>query len=923
MDVLGKAAWWLRRVRCRLRRDRLDDELRDEIAQHIEERRRQLIADGMDPRDAAYEARRMFGNVTRIREETREMWTLGPLDTLMQDVRFGARLLRRSPVFTLAAVASLAIGIGSAAAVFSLADELLFRELPVRDPKQLVLFRWISGPRLPFTSMNGYGQQTDTESSSTSFALKAFDTIRERLAGSADVIGFASLYTINMSIGGQPDTVSAHVVSGNYFSALGLQPAAGRLLTPADDRPGAPLAAVIGYDLWQRRFGGSPGAIGQTIVLNGIPFEIAGVMPKGFHGTNQVAEPCDVMVPLTTYAAVTRRVDEDPADPNFWWVLMMARLKPGVSPEQIQPVADLVVKQTVSAARPDHPADQLPRVRVEPGSRGQVESRASMREPFTVMAGVVAIVLLAACANVANLLLARGRARAREIAVRSAIGASRHRIVRQLVTEGLLLGVIACGAGLFMAKWISAAILPALTGSTTNQTIQYTLDARIVAFTCALGVVCTVLFALWPAWRAATTGVAMPLREGGHGSVTGAMRLASGGALVVAQVALSLLLLSAATLLAWSAHRLRSVDPGFDAQNLLTFTVDPALNGYEPAAARTYVARALDALRALPGVVDATASSHRLISNSSSITVARAEGVAVPPLDAPEARTFIGKNRAWRLTVADRFFETFRIPILRGNRLPETLRPDGPQVAVVNEALARQLFGTTDAIGRRFYLGLQEDATLVEVVGVAANARYTAMRSEPPPTVYIPYQQAAPERMTFAVRTAGDPMNMAAAVRDAMRRIDDTLPLFALRTQDEQIARSLARETLFAKLALLLGGITLALAGIGLYGVLAYSVTRRTAEIGVRMALGALSGQVRWMVIRQSLVLVGIGIVLGIPAARMTSSYLESLLFGLSPYDPRALGIAAIVLLIVGFAAASIPARRAARIDPLTALRTE
>ncbi len=920
MGLLGEPVRFVRRLRSRLRRGRLDDELRDEIAGHIEQRRRQLIEDGMDPRDAACEARRMFGNPTAIREEARDMWTFHPVETIVQDARFGARLLRRSPIFTIAAITSLAIGIGAAAAVFSLADGLLFRQLPVSNPQELVLFRWISGPDAPFESLTGYGNHTPTESSSTSFSFNAYQAMHQKLEAEADVFAFADLYTVNLAVNGRPQTGSGHVVSGNYFNVLGIEPAAGRLLYPSDDRPDASPAAVIGHDFWLRAFSGDRAIVGRTIVVNGISFEIAGVLPAGFSGTNQVGQPCDVMVPMAHYKAVTR-TGEDPLNPNFWWVLMMARLKPGASVEAVQGASDVLLKGTVRAAMPDLQPANLPRMSVEPGDRGQTENRRSMREPIEIMAVVVTIVLLVACANVANLLLARGRARAREVAVRVAIGAPRGRIVRQLLTEGLLLGLTASAIGLILAQWISSALLPALVSDNETFTVRYALDSRILLFTTTLAMACSVLFALFPAMRTSRAGLTPALQDGSRGTA-GPPRFAAAGVLVVVQVALSMLLLSAATLLSWSAYRLQRVDPGFDPTNLLTFSVDTTSNGYDDSRRLAYVARALEALRAIPGVTHASVTSHRLIANSSWSGASRPESMSPLAPDDPATREYSRKYRTWRLAVDETFFDTFGIPLLRGRTFSHAVSPDGPGVVVVNEALAMLLFSTTDVVGRRMVPSLGA-AKPLEIVGVARDAHYTSLRTAPPPTAYLPYQQSANARTSFAVRTAGDPLALASTVRETMRGLDTSLPLFGLITQEAQIRRSLVQERLFANLALLLGCVTLALSGIGLYGLLAYAVTRRTPEIGVRIALGAQAREVRWLILRQSVLLVAAGLALGVPAAYASAGFVESLLFGLSPYDPRALAAGVVIMLLVGLLAAYIPARRASRIDPLTALRAQ
>ncbi len=917
MDVLGKAG---RRLAAWCSRRRRDDDLREEISAHIALRRQSLIDDGRDPREATYEAQRMFGNQTAIRETTRDMWSVRSLETIGQDLRYGARMLRRSPVFALTAIGSLALAIGAAASVFTLVDALVLRRLPVRAPEELVLFRWYSGPQMVFESLNGAGQQDSSGFASTSFSKAAFDSMQTQLADRVQMFAFADLHRANLSVDGSPESASAQVVSGNYFDALGVTPAAGRVLTVADDRADAPPAAVLGYDLWVRRFGGSADVIGRPLVLNGVSFTVAGVLPRGFRGTLQVGQVCDVIVPLAFYEPLTHGMGET-KDPNHWWVLMMGRLQPGASIETLQPLADLVLKQTVAEAKPELPREALPRMSVEPGERGQTEVRGSLVEPLRIMTGVVAIVLLVACATVANLLLARGKARARELAVRSAIGAARPRIVRQLLTEGLLVGVCASALGLVVANWMTSALLPAVAAD-AELDLTFSLDARVLAFTSLLAVVCSVAFALFPALRSADAQITTGLQDATRGAIGGRRRFSASGTLVVAQVALSILLDAAAGMLAVSALKLQHVNPGFDAANVLTFSVETALNGYEAEKSKQFLDAALDRLRALPGVVGASVSSHARAANSSGLTSARPAGTAAPAPGSPEAQKFGEAHRAYRLAVDEDFLKTMRMPLLRGRSLSRTDVEGAPRVAVINAALARQTFGSDDVVGRRYVIGLSSKDE-VEFVGVLANAVYTSIKRLNAPIVYVPYRQGPVRGGTFEVRTAGDPTAITSAAREALRAIDPTLPIFNVRTLQDQILYSIRQERLFARLAVMLGTLALTLSAIGVYGLLAYAVTRRTPEIGVRMALGAERGHVRWMVLRESLVLVGLGLGLGVPAAAASTRFIESMLFGLQPRDPRVLAGAAVVMLLVSLAAAYAPARRASRVDPLTALRAD
>jgi predicted permease len=920
MRITTRLARAIRHVASAWRRDRLDAELKEEIAQHTDWRAQALADDGVPEPEARRRAAVAVGNATRLREDARELWGFPALDTVLQDLRYGLRVLRGSPVFAAVAVLSLAIGIGAAAAVFSLADAFLLRPLPVRDPHALVLLRWVAGPVYPFESLSGSSSQVGDVTSSTSFSLAAFDAMRRDAQALVDVFGFADLYRVNIAVDGTAELSGGHAVSGNYFDVVGVAPAAGRLLGAADDDAGAAPAAVISDALWLRRFGRSPDAIGRTLVVNAQPFTIAGVAPPDFHGTGQAGERPDVFIP---FAWRQRVAHDDPSDdPNFWWVLMLGRLRPGVAADHTQGTLDVLLKRTVQHARPELAAKDLPRVEVLPGAWGQSEVRDQLTEPLQVMAIVVSIVLLVACANVANLLLARGHARTRELAVRAAIGASRRRVIRQLFTEGLLLAACGGGLGILAAGWISDALLPSLAVDPSARDIA-ALDWRVLAFVVALASACAVLFALVPALRTTRTVMTAGLQGAGRGTA-GRHRTRLAAGLVIVQIALSMVLAVTAALLVRSVRNLQRVDLGFDPSQLLVFRIDPIINGADLPRLRTVYQDVLGRLRAAPGVRDVALMSHTLLANSASIGLAVREDEAPPDLRRGQSPEFVREHSAWRLAVDSSFFATMRIPILRG-RAFDARDVEGSQlVAVVNTRLAEQLFRSTDVVGRRFRLGSRTSSPILEIVGVSADARYSSVRRPMPPTAYLPYlQQPVKQAATFAVRTAGDPLAFGPTAREAVRQVDPHLPLFAMRSQEEQIADSLREERLFARLATLLGIVTVALSAIGLYGLLAYSVTLRVPEIGVRLALGARPSAVGWMILRRSLLLAAVGLAIGVGAAWMSTRLVASMLYGLAPRDPVAIAVAGGILLLASGLAGYLPARRAARVDPLVALRAE
>jgi predicted permease len=912
---------FLRRLAALFRRDRLDNDLFEEISLHIELRRQALIDQGVDARAAETQARGAFGSVAAVREETRAVWGFPLLETIVQDVRYAARLLRRSPTFTAVATLSLAVGVGSAAAVFGLADAVLFRKLPVDHPDELTILQWRARGRMPAPSLTGNWSEDASGQYSTSFAWPTFDALRKGAPPNVRVFGFAGYMSLNLTIDGTPETGEGQAVSGNYFDALGIAPAVGRLLVEADDRPDAPPVVVISDDFWQRRFGRAADVVGRPMSINAIPVTIIGVTPKRFRGTLEVDDAPVVAVPLAFRATLERDASYRTADQ--WWVLMMARVTHPATVDGVRPVLETVLRTSVATANPALSESDLPSLELLPGAHGQIDVRNGMREPLQIMAAIVAIVVLVACAIIANLLLARGEARRREITVRAAIGASRGRVVRQLLTEGLLLAALGSGIGLLFARWIANKLTPALGGPGLSSMLEIATNWRVVVFIAGLAATCTVLFALAPALRSTDVRLGRASQEQLRIGGTGRRRSALSRSLVTVQVALSLLLLTSAALLVRSLSLLQAVQPGFDSTRLLVFRVDPTRNGSALARVRALYGDALTRLRAIPGVQSASLSNNTLIAGGGSMTVAALPHE--PPLDrgTPAAREFFRTHGTYLLRVDETFFTTMRIPILRGRALASSDTAESRPVAVVNSALARQLFGEIDVVGRTFKTDLQPNATRYEIVGVCADAKYTSLRRGAPPTAYFTFRQQPIGPATFALKTAGDPSELVRAVREAMRELDPHLPLLMIRSQEEQIRQSLRREVLFSRLAMMLGSVTVVLAAIGLYGLLTYTVARRTPEIGIRMALGAERGAVRWIVMRDALILVGAGVMLGIPAALAGTRVLKSVLFELTSTDPISFVLASVTIVGVGMLSAYLPARRASRVDPIVALRAD
>ncbi|MGH9451104.1 MAG: ABC transporter permease, partial [Terriglobia bacterium] len=682
--------------------------------------------------------------------------------------------------------------------------------------------------------------------------------------------------------------------------------------------------AVISYGYWERGFGRSRSVIGKAVSIDRVPFTIVGVAPPEFFGV-EPGTRLEIWVPITTAHAILPDWG-DPgqslfAERNNWWVLIMGRLKPGVTGQQARAAMSVLFTQSMTTGLNPTPKSQLlPQLETSSASKGLNELRKEFSKPLWILMALVGLVLLIACANVANLLLAKSAARQKEIAVRLAIGASRLRLIRQLLTESVLLAAMGGACGILLAFWGTHILLALIASGRESLFLDVHPDGMILAFTAAVSLVTGILFGLAPALRATHVDITPALKENaGSAPANRGAKSKLGRALVVAQVAASLLLLIGAGLFVRTLENLENQNLGFNRHNLLLFGIGPGRTGYEGERLANLYKELLLRIQALPGVESASLSERGLIGAGETIDGITIEGYT--PKSASDNQV-----KAWVNAVGPQFFKTTGIKLLLGRGVGAIDTENSPKIAVVNEALARQVFGNGSPIGRRFAFGKPKSAAdEFTIAGLVQNAKYGELRNADPPTVYVPYLQALSQAgaVYFEVRTHGNPLAMVPSLRQVVNNVDKNLPLFDIHTETEKIGESLMQERLFAQLSSFFGGLALLLACVGLYGVLSYSVARRTNEIGIRMALGAQRGDILWMVLRETLLLIGIGVAIGVPCALAASKLVSRMLFGLKSTDPVTIGIATAVMLAVAVLAGYLPARRASRVDPLVALRYE
>ncbi|MBX5496583.1 MAG: ABC transporter permease, partial [Bryobacteraceae bacterium] len=892
--------------------------LREEMELHLAEKAAELEAEGMTPERARSEARRRFGNVGLKYEESREIWMTRFWSELAQDVRYGCRTMASNKAFSALAILSLALGIGANTAIYSLMESILFRSLPVADPESLAVLNWRSHPPQNANKewvhvvhrIQGRFWPGDKGALVTGiFPYAAFETLREENNVFSTLFGYFIGPKRTVAIHGQATVASVQFVTGEYFRGLGVSPAAGRLIDSEDDRPGAEPVAVLSFAASQNRFGGPSNAIRQSILVDNIPFTVVGVAPPEFFGVDPAVSP-ELYLPLHTNLLVDgAEAAEMYGDPNFYWLEMMGRLRPGVSMEQAQAVLAPRFHQWVATtAKTDGERAKLPALILNPGAGGLGSLRRQYSKPLYVLMAMVALILAVTCANIANLLLARAAARRREIAVRLSLGAGRLRIVRQLLTESVLLALLGGALGVVFAIWGVQSLTFLFSNGQESFTLRAELNWNVLAVTAALSVVSGLLFGLAPAIQVTRPDVMPALKYGRVGGSRSRLQ----PVLVVAQIAMSFVILVAAGLFVRTLNKLQSVQLGYGRENILLFSLNARQAGHRAPEITTFYADLRKRLETIPGVSSAT-FSH------SSILKAGHAGATYRGTMKIGAVTIEG---AGVISAGPRFLTTMQIPILAGREIDERDQSGSPPVAVVSERLARTYFGNENPIGRRITLvDVKRD---VEIVGVSGNVRYGDLKEAGyPMTVFLAAGQFSPDQVTYALRTAGDPLSYVRSVTEIVREADSRIPVTNVVTQAAEIDRTINRETVFAKLSTGFAVLALLIACVGLYGITSYNVARQAGEIGIRMALGAQRGAVVRMVLRRVLILAAAGLAISVPGALTASHLVKSFLFETQPNDPGTLALAGVILVSAAILAGYVPARRASRIDPVAALRNE
>ena len=913
MSLRSRISTWWRAVR---RHADVDAQVDEGLRFHIESYAEDLVRRGVPREEAARRAKAELGSLAATREKTRQAWGTRGFDEVRGDLRYAVRMLAKSPGFALIAVGSLALGIGANTAIFSIAKHVLLDRLDVPHPTELRLFAWRSGPRSAVHSSWGDWDSTPQGVSSTVFSYPVYEQLQNQNHELADLFAFKRMGRTNVTVNGEAEVVQGDLVSGNFYQQMEVQPQLGRAIGEADDHVGAPPVAVISDAYWDRRFNRSPSAIGTTMMVNLVPVTIVGVNPRGFTGADGTLMSPEIFLPISLQPALVpdRTNGSLLTSDRRWWIQIMARAKPGTDVAKARARLDVALEAAVRATMTPKKDESIPQLVLTDGSRGENEVGQQLARPLWSLMALVGLVVLLACANMANLMLSRAAARQREMSVRLALGAGWRRILRQMMTESLLLAALGGVAGLAVGWLGRNAILAMLSSPAEPVVVQGGFDWSVFAFNAALSLMTGLLFGVAPAWKATRTEVSTTLKESAQ-TATKRRHGYAGKAIVGFQVALSTLLVVAAGIFLRTLINLDEVNPGFDTKDLVLFELRPPVSEYTGEKQIQLFHQITDRLAAAPGVESVSLTSVPPLSNSY-------DSSDFTPIGAKNGPSRDADNA----TVGDAYFTTFRIPIVAGRGFAPTDTETSPKVAVVNRALVKEFFPNGSAIGKSFTTsGAKDNKLTYQIVGICADTHYGSLRKDPPPVFYLDYLQAPEDDwgMAFAVRTRVSRAAITPELRRAVQAVDRNLPLTDVRTQQEQIDELLMNERIFANLTSGFGVLALVLASIGIYGIMAYSVSQRTNEIGIRMALGAEPGRVLRMVLGEASWMTALGIVVGVGGALALRRLIASMLYGLKPWDPVTYVGTVLLLGLVALGATWIPARRAAGVDPMRALRHE
>jgi predicted permease len=892
--------------------------MEEEICFHLEARAADLMREGSEPQKATRQARLEFGGVASHKDAMRNSLGVRWWDELWGDLQYAARLLRKSPGFTSIAVVSLALAIGANTAIFSLANQLLYARLGALHPEQLRLLTVIVGQHSAVhsawgsrDSVAGGGFRFD------SFTYPIYQQLRRENQVLGEIFAFKDNIQANATIDGSAQAVQLELVSGNLYQQMGVQTVRGRPILPSDDQaPGTGAVATISEGLWERAFGKDPGAVGKVIIVNMTPVTVIGVNPRTFTGARSVQSSPDIFMPLSMIPLIKGELGQSGpllSSSKLWWVQLMAREKPGVPLEQARTALNVAFSNAIHATTTVAQDDTMPRLELEDGSRGLNLNGREFAKPMHVLLTVVGLVLLLACANIANLMLARSSARQREMSVRLALGARRGRILRQILTESLMLAAIGGLVG-FLLGYLGRTALPKLLlNSWEREGMNVPFDWRVFCFTAGLTLATGVLFGIAPAWSATHAEIGTAIKDGGKAS-TRRRKGWNGRTIVAFQVALSTLLVVGAGLFLRTLINLNSIEVGFRADGLVLFDINPPSKQYPAPKEVALHARIEEALRTVPGVDGVALTDIPLVANSQSESDFNVEG-------APDGG---GGTSAMEATVGQDFLSVMGIPMVAGRAFTPQDAESPQRIAIVNQALVQKYFPHQNPIGRRFSMddAKTKDRSWLQIVGVCANTRYANLQEDPPPLHFDLYRQSKDiGGATYVVRTRMKPDALVPSLRAVVQKIDGDLPLMDVRTQRQQIDATMVQERIFASLTATFGILALALACVGIYAIMAYTVSQRTNEIGIRLALGARRGEVRGMVLKEAGWLAAVGIVVGVSVAMWLGQLVKSMLYGLQPFDPASLLGSAALLLCVAMLAGWVPAMRASRVEPMEALR--